>query len=162
MQLKAILHPTDFSASAQAALAVAASLARDHRARLVLLFVSPPPVSSGDIFMPFPEEDYETRARRQFWLLQTNDPSFSKLEVDALVAEGDPAREILRAAKNVGADLIVMGSHGRTGIARVLLGSVAEAVLRRAECPVLTVKAMPALAHFEPEVPARPARSVPR
>src|SRR5262249_7953655 len=54
--------------------------------------------------------------------------------------EGDPGREILRAARETGADLIVMGTHGRTGLTRLLTGSVAEKVLRKAPCPVLTVK----------------------
>jgi nucleotide-binding universal stress UspA family protein len=57
------------------------------------------------------------------------------------LAEGDPAAEIIRAAQETGAELIVMGTHGRTGLQRLLMGSVAEQVLRKASCPVLTVKA---------------------
>jgi universal stress protein A len=57
------------------------------------------------------------------------------------VAEGDPAEMILRVAEEVHADLIVMGTHGRTGLSRLLMGSVAEQVVRRAPCPVLTMKA---------------------
>jgi nucleotide-binding universal stress UspA family protein len=54
--------------------------------------------------------------------------------------EGDPATEILRIAQECKCDLIVMGTHGRTGVARLLMGSVAEHVVRKAECPVLVVK----------------------
>lgn len=60
--------------------------------------------------------------------------------VEHRLREGDAAAEILQVADEVGADLIVLGTHGRTGLGRVLMGSVAEAVLRRARCPVLTLK----------------------
>jgi hypothetical protein len=62
------------------------------------------------------------------------------LDVEACLREGDPAEEVLRAADDVGCDLIVLGSHGRSGLGRLLCGSVAEAVMRRAPCPVLVVK----------------------
>ncbi len=62
------------------------------------------------------------------------------IEVDTMVRTGHPDREIVAVASEVGADLIVIGSHGRTGIDHALLGSVAEKVLRKAACPVLTVK----------------------
>jgi nucleotide-binding universal stress UspA family protein len=64
-----------------------------------------------------------------------------KVQVERLLEEGDPAAQILRVAQETNCDLIVMGSHGRTGLDRLLMGSVAEQVVRRASCPVLTVKA---------------------
>jgi len=67
--------------------------------------------------------------------------------------EGDVATEILRLAQETGSDLIVMGTHGRTGLARLLMGSVAEQVVRKAPCPVLTVKT---------PFPAAPALDVPQ
>jgi nucleotide-binding universal stress UspA family protein len=68
--------------------------------------------------------------------------------VEHRIEIGDAAKEILRAARDLSADLIVMGTHGRTGIAR-LLGSVAEKVVRRAQCPVLTIR--PSLATATPK-----------
>jgi nucleotide-binding universal stress UspA family protein len=68
----------------------------------------------------------------------------AKIRVEHHLREGDPATEILALAQEIGCDLIVIGTHGRTGVGRLLMGSVAEAVLRRAPCPVLTVKGLPA------------------
>src|SRR5262249_36476393 len=65
------------------------------------------------------------------------------IRVESQVMEGDPVDMILRAAEETHSDVIVMGTHGRTAVARLLLGSVAESVLRKAPCPVLTAKAAP-------------------
>jgi nucleotide-binding universal stress UspA family protein len=67
-------------------------------------------------------------------------PSDPAVKIEHRLAEGDPAREILRVARETGCDLIVMGTHGWTGLGRLLMGSVAEQVVRKATCPVLTVK----------------------
>jgi universal stress protein A len=64
-----------------------------------------------------------------------------RVRAQAIFAEGLPADEILRAARRARADLIVMGTHGRTGVSRVFMGSVAERVVRESRCPVLTVRA---------------------
>lgn len=64
-----------------------------------------------------------------------------RVRVKAIVVEGLPPREILRSARRTRADLIVMGTHGRTGVSRLFLGSVAERVVRESRCPVLTVRA---------------------
>jgi len=64
----------------------------------------------------------------------------TEVRVERQVGEGDSAVEILRAAQDLKADLIVMGTHGRTGLGRLLMGSVAEQVVRKAPCPVLTVR----------------------
>jgi nucleotide-binding universal stress UspA family protein len=64
----------------------------------------------------------------------------STIRTERRYEEGEPVAEILLTAKECGADLIVMGTHGRTGLARLLMGSVADQVVRRAECPVVTVK----------------------
>ena len=78
-----------------------------------------------------------------------------KLPVETQLWQGNTAEEILQAAKEIGCDLIVMGSHGRSVMGRLLLGSVAEAVMRKADCPVLTVKvatpkATPSASQSEP------------
>jgi hypothetical protein len=72
------------------------------------------------------------------WQLRPPDPT---IQTDRLVQEGLPAAEILRLAPKIPSDLIVMGTHGRTGMDRLLMGSVTEQVVRKATCPVLTVKA---------------------
>jgi nucleotide-binding universal stress UspA family protein len=64
----------------------------------------------------------------------------AEVRMERQLAEGSPSEEILRIAQQINADLIVLGTHGRSGLARVLMGSVAEDVLRKASCPVLTVK----------------------
>jgi nucleotide-binding universal stress UspA family protein len=138
--LKTILHPTDFSPSASEALLIAGSLARESGAKLILLYVAPRPVSNvGGMLVPPPPPP-------------TADWSGLKAELDAMTAgvqgvsvqprlvEGEPASTIVDLARETGADMIVIGSHGRTGVSRLLMGSVAEHVVRMASCPVLTVK----------------------
>ena len=136
--IRKILHPTDFSNRSQAAFEVGCALARDYGAELVVVHVNqPPPVFAPDgIALPGPvEEPYELRAR-----LAGVRPSDPRVKVEYHLLDGDPADEIVKAAKIRGADLIVMGTHGTTGLVRLLMGSVAESVLRKAPCPVLTVK----------------------
>jgi nucleotide-binding universal stress UspA family protein len=81
------------------------------------------------------EVDRECRAE-----LDKLQPHEASTRIERVLKEGDAASEILRTAKEISSDIIVMGSHGRTGLSRLLMGSVAEAVSRKAYCPVLTVK----------------------
>lgn len=136
LPIHAILHPTDFSSQAQAAFGVAQALARDHGATLILLHVAAPLVSFEGIVLPAPENTPE-QLRAALEQLQPVDP---KVQVAHLLAKGDPAVEILRVAKEQQVGLIVMGTHGWTGLVRLLMGSVAEQVVRKAPCPVLTVR----------------------
>jgi nucleotide-binding universal stress UspA family protein len=136
LPIRTILHPTDFSEPSEAAFGLACSLARAHGARLVVQHVVPLPVV---LYGPPPEE-YLTHLREQLVHMQARD---SKVSMEDWLVEGDPATAILRAAEEISCDLIVLGTHGRTGISRLLLGSVAEKVVRRAPCPVLTVRASP-------------------
>src|SRR5208282_817778 len=129
--IKTILHPTDFSDNSGYAFNLACSMARDYQARLILLHVVyPAPLSE------WRSESSETMKQRFPWP-QPIDPG---IDMELRVAEGDAPAEILRSAKAIGCDLIVMGTHGRTGLGRLLLGSVAEEVMRKATCPVLAVK----------------------
>ena len=73
-------------------------------------------------------------------MLEKIKPADPKVQYVHRMVTGDPATEIVRVAKEEGVDLIVMSTHGRSGLTRVLMGSVAELVVRRAECPVLTFK----------------------
>jgi nucleotide-binding universal stress UspA family protein len=137
LAIKTILQPTDFSARSEFAFRLACSLARDYSARLIVLHVvEPPTVSAAGVLMLPPVVDLEP-LRERLHQLRPGDP---KVAVEHRLVEGDAATEILRAAGEVKCDLIVMGTHGRTGLGRLLMGSVAEQVVRRAPCPVLTVK----------------------
>jgi nucleotide-binding universal stress UspA family protein len=132
-----ILHPTDFSEYSEYAFRFACSLARDHRARIVVLHVAaPPPVVYGDVIAQLPME--VSRESLEVQLRQIEGPA--DVPVVRRLHVGHPVHEILSVAKETNAGLIVMGTHGRTGLGRMLLGSVAEQVLRNAKCPVLTVK----------------------
>jgi nucleotide-binding universal stress UspA family protein len=136
--IQQILHPTDFSASSAAALRVARALARDQGARLTLLHVIQIEVIHGVVptaVNPQAERDWAERMAE--W---AEGPDL-KYPVETRVVEGLGTAEILQTAGELGCDLIVMGTHGRTGLGRLLMGSIAEAVLRGAHCPVLTVKA---------------------
>jgi nucleotide-binding universal stress UspA family protein len=156
LPIRTILHPTDFSDRSQHALHLACALARDHGASLVVLHAEPTPYigySEGAI-PPDPGVLLE-ESKEQLRRLEVPDAG---LRTERRFVEGDPAEEILRAAREAGADLIIMGTHGRTGLSRLLMGSVAEQVVRRADCPVLTVKApFPVAASAAQAVPAEPA-----
>jgi nucleotide-binding universal stress UspA family protein len=135
-----ILHPTDFSPNSDNAFVWASSLARDSKARLILLHVMPPSEApTMQVPSPDPLQPVESQ---EAWngQFQWPQPSDLKIVVEHRVAKGDAAEEILRFAKAVKCDLIVMGTHGRTGLRRLLTGSVAEEVLRNATCPVLALK----------------------
>jgi len=131
-----ILCPVDFDQNSLAAVPYAAELAREHNAALYLLHVIHlhPAVEPG-----FSSGEAEATARTKLEKI-----GHQKLKVgtryELLVIAGDPADEVLQAATRLGIDLIVMATHGRKGLRRLVLGSVAERVVREAQCPVLTVK----------------------
>jgi nucleotide-binding universal stress UspA family protein len=136
--VRAILHPTDLSARSEDALRVARALARDLGARLVLLLVVPSEVIvTGEI--PMPVDLQACRDSLEALRRQADGPDL-KWPVEVQLRQGEVVVEILDTAKALGCDLIVMGTHGRTGLGRLLMGSVAESVLRGADCPVLAVK----------------------
>ncbi len=140
LNIKTILHPTDFSRPSETAFRLACSLARDYGARLVVLHVHVPPMSMGEVISHTEAENYKEELWNEFRRLEESEPKIRELRVDAKFVEGDPAREILRLAGEIKPELIVMGTHGRTGLARLLMGSVAEEVVRKSSYPVLTVK----------------------
>jgi nucleotide-binding universal stress UspA family protein len=139
--IKSILHPTDFSESSAKAFEAARALAADHHAKLIVLHVTSVPDLAykgyGAPGAPLEEEEYIDKARRD--LASLTSPSGIVLE--RLLEEGDAASQILRVANELKPDLVVMGTHGRSGLRHVLLGSVAEQIVRKATCPVLTVRA---------------------
>jgi nucleotide-binding universal stress UspA family protein len=137
-QIQTVLHPTDFSDCSEAATRIARSLARDHGARLIILHVLPYDVILSETSIPVDPEPY--RAALEELGKQLDGPDL-KFPVEPRFIQGDATAEILRTAAEVGCDLIVMGTHGRTGLGRLLLGNVAESVLPEAQCAVLVVKA---------------------
>jgi nucleotide-binding universal stress UspA family protein len=153
LPIRTILHPTDFSDRSGHALQLASALARDYQARLVLLHVIPRPVIGyGEGVIP-PEPEF-VREEAQEQLDRLAVPG-GGVVAERRLGEGDPAAVILHFAREAHADLVVMGTHGRTGLGRLLMGSVAEQVVRRAPCPVLTVTSpFPAPAPAAPEAMA--------
>lgn len=126
ISIKTILHPTDFSQTARQASYVAQLLARDHGAKLIVLHVCSP---QGAESPEYAQEQITSLAQ-----------SIPNLPVETYVVSGKPGEEIVAATSKWNADLIVMGTHGRSGSDRMLIGSVAEHVVRNAPCAVLTLK----------------------
>ncbi|GIW78996.1 MAG: universal stress protein UspA [Gemmatales bacterium] len=137
--LNTILHPTDFSERSDVAFQLASSLAKDHGAKLLVLHVvQPRAVAYGEAISDLALKECMEKAWQDIERYRAKEGS--GLVVEHLVEEGDPATRILQVAADRGCDLIVMGTHGRRGLARLLMGSVAEQVVRKAPCPVVTVK----------------------
>jgi nucleotide-binding universal stress UspA family protein len=146
-EVRHILCPVDFSEVSLLALGHAAALARRYRASVLALHVVPfapvPPApmtpgATSPIGSPFPPPELR-RALLEELDRAADSVRRSGVGVETIVREGDTTHAILSEAERLPIDLVVMGSHGRTGFRRLLLGSVAEAVVRRAPCPVLTV-----------------------
>jgi universal stress protein A len=138
MNIKKILCPTDFSDASHEALALATSLARDNAARLIICHVFQP----SEPLRAMASHSYAsvpTSAELAEKLEQTRplDPSVS---YEHRMVQGSPSDDIVALAESEDVDLIVMSTHGYTGIKRVMMGSVAEKVVRTAPCPVLTLR----------------------
>jgi universal stress protein A len=138
MHAKKILFPTDFSRTSDAALAMATSLARDWGAKLIVAHVEEPPLAygGGEMYYGVPEPRTADLAK----MLEAVKPADDKVPYEHRLITGEPAEAVVRLADAEKVDLIVLGTHGRTGFARFLMGSVAEAIVRQAKCPVITVK----------------------
>ena len=144
-RVRRILHPTDFSRASGAAFARAVRMAKADRAQLLLVHVLAPPMPiAGEGYLASEVyDDLQTSARRYA------EKHLSGLQGKArkagartatLLLEGVAHERIIRAARSKKADLIVIGTHGRTGLAKFFLGSVASRVVAGASCPVLTVR----------------------
>lgn len=140
LKIKTILCPTDFSAEARSAFEVACALAREAHGRLVVLHVERPPVTTvgGTAGVPPLPTEYDREHLREE--LNALRPPTPDVRVEHRLEYGEPDYRIVEVAGELGADLIVMGTHGRTGLRRLLMGSVAEHVVRKAPCPVLTMR----------------------
>lgn len=148
-RLKKILLPTDFSGCANYALPYAAAIARATRAQIICVHVVEPVVPAvgyTGLADPMPiadiSEQLEDSAERQLPKLAECEEC-TGLNVEEVIVHGDAAAEIVRVASEQEVDLIVISSHGRTGLGRIIFGSTAESVVRHASCPVLVVKPPP-------------------
>jgi nucleotide-binding universal stress UspA family protein len=142
LQLKKILVPTDFSACASEALRLATELAARFDGSVTLLHVyqiPAYPLAEGT-FVGGPQVTAEIVKDIVSALDKTKKEADSRVPVTTQIAEGVPYLEVARVAREGKFDLVVIGTHGRTGLRHALLGSVAEKVVRGASCPVLTVR----------------------
>jgi len=139
LSIHTLLHPTDFSDQSQYAFWLACAMARDYGARLVVLHVAPlaAPLYYGEGMIPPDPEELCAAAQEKLNRLEAPNAG---VRLERRLERGSAALEILRVGQEIQTDLIVMGTHGRTGLGRLLMGSVAEQVVRKAPCPVLTVK----------------------
>jgi universal stress protein A len=148
--LRQILVPTDFSDESRAALAYGAALAETFRASLHVLHVIEAPEA-----MPVQDESRQLEATVEAtaWdeLRELLGDDYARLQATLAIEWGTPVDEIIRYAQEHEIDLIAMGTHGRGGLKRLILGSVAESAVRGAPCPVLTIH------HAERHVSVHPA-----
>ena len=138
LPIRKIFCPTDFSDLSIAAFELASALARDYNAELMIAHVSPTPipaVADGMVIEIPSGWEEETKARLR--AIQPSDPSIHHTHHFSI---GEAGSEIVEMASELKADLIVVGTHGRSGLSRLLMGSTAEFVMRHAPCPVLTVR----------------------
>lgn len=140
---KRICCPIDFSDASRAAMEVAADVARRNAGDLTLLHAYPIPgytfPDGSVVASPKMMQDLADQAQRHLDEWRSEAEKLGAPKVATVTAVGEPAAEILGYASQQGVELLVLGTHGRTGLEHALMGSVAERVVRRARCPVLTV-----------------------
>ena len=148
IMIKTILLPTDGSECSGKALAYALSFAKQYGARVVVLHVidrrweEQTRVVSAEVGQDLTQKIRDGYAEEARGILREAADAAAKtgVSVETRVLTGVPYEDIVRVAEELPADLIILGTHGRTGMSHLLLGSVAERVIRLAPCPVLTVK----------------------
>jgi nucleotide-binding universal stress UspA family protein len=144
IKMERIICPVDFSDLSKEALAYAASFAKEYKAELLLVHVVEDvyfpvdPTSWGFSVAAFSKERKSAAEQGLTELAESSVPD--EVKTETIVAAGTPFLEIIRLAKERDADLVVLSTHGRSGLAHVLMGSVAERVVRKAPCPVLVVR----------------------
>lgn len=143
VDIQKILVPTDFSEPSQAVLSFATSLAKENDATLVIAHAvdlrqpgTSAPIAPAVPVAPLLVHDREGDRKQ----LEQVRPTDNQVRYEHRLVDGTPADAILQLIEEERIDLVIMGTHGRTGLTRLLMGSVAEAVVRRAVCPVLTLK----------------------
>jgi nucleotide-binding universal stress UspA family protein len=137
--IRRIVHASDFSKASGRAFATAVSMAKSNRAALTILHVIPPvPRSASSATWEVETQESHWRSRQLATL--ADKARRTGVRTATLLLKGDPARQIVRASRSRRANLIVIGTHGRRGLSKLVLGSVAERVVRTAPCPVVTVR----------------------
>jgi len=142
--IKKILVPVDFSDYSKIALKHAVNFAQRFNSKLFLIYVIEPMVyptdfSIGQIAIPAVENNLTSRAEEELQNLVKNEIA-GKLESEVIIKSGKPFMEIIECAAEIDADLIIIATHGHTGVEHLLFGSTAEKVVRKAPCPVLTLR----------------------
>lgn len=141
-RFQTIVVPTDFSDCAQMALHYAMDLVEPEGRIVLCHVVDDLPLTYGYVGVAFTAGDIRTRiseeAQKELEAIVPTNPDRVKIETHLL--HGAPQREIVKLVSSVQADLVVMGTHGRSGLEHALMGSVAERVIRKAPCPVLVVR----------------------
>ena len=143
--MRRILFASDFSRASRKAFATAVRMARSNRATLTIVHVIAPlmPIAPDQYVGPETWEQIDVQARR--WARRqlaalTGKAKKAGVRAVGLIVDGNPAEQINRTARSKRAELLVIGTHGRTGLAKFFLGSIAGRVVATAPCPVLTVR----------------------
>lgn len=142
-KLKKILCPIDFSPCSTYALNYAIDLSLKDQASLYLIYVIETHINNvGDVVgqIDLSLEDHQTDNLKMRLINLIPGKTREKVYVDTFIVKGVPFVEIIKAAKDKQIDLIIMGTHGRTGLKHILIGSVAERVIQKAPCPVLSIR----------------------
>lgn len=139
-KFRKILCPIDFDNSSTAALEIACELAEGKGATVHLLHVARVPSHDMNVPLPFNADPRWERAARAKLERIARDRLEGKVRYQLHVVSGTPDDDVVRVAHELGADLVVMATHGRKGLSHFILGSVAERVMREADCPVLTMR----------------------
>ena len=137
-KLKQILVPVDFSECTEKALSYAVPFARQFGATLTLLHVMEPPYLPASEMGVVVEVESTEDAQKEMAALQARLAGIVRCQT--MTRKGSAEHEIIDAAKELSSDLIILGTHGRTGVERLLMGSTVEKVVRRAGCPILIVR----------------------
>ncbi|MCK9209537.1 MAG: universal stress protein [Ignavibacteriaceae bacterium] len=144
LQFSKILVPIDFSDFSKSALKYAVTFAQQYHSKLILIYVMepviyPPDFSMGQITLPTVNFEMDKRAKEELDKLAESEIS-SLVQVQTVIKTGKPFVEIIDTAKEEDADLIIISTHGHSGVEHILFGSTADKVVRKAPCPVLTLR----------------------
>lgn len=142
--IKKVLVPIDFSDYSKSALKYAVNFAKSFNAEIILVYVVepviyPPDFSMGQIAMPSINAEWDDRAKEELQKLAKSE-IVEMANVKTIIKTGKPFVEIIETAKEENIDLIIIATHGHSGVEHILFGSTAEKVVRKAPCPVLTLR----------------------
>ena len=142
--IKKVLVPIDFSDYSKSALKYAVNFAKSFNADIILIYVVepiiyPPDFSMGQIAMPSINTEWDDRAKNELQKLAKSEIT-DIVNVKTIIKTGKPFVEIIETAKEENVDLIIIATHGHSGVEHILFGSTAEKVVRKAPCPVLTLR----------------------